>query len=247
MVRTMLTNAGNRLLSQRVVESSSPCACNRVSCSEPDSRRRSLMPDMCQPLLTTVMKRGAAGKGISRVSTAGARPRSTTSCCPGATRIHSVRSGPRITCAPTEPSMSTASGLQPCSEPGNGIATSSVAWMRRFILTTARETVTLAATISAQFGTQSGGSSRRDSSWRNSSGSGVCADTFGLANMNIASIPAAIIAVAGCPPMAKPPGNVQRRLKISAANTAVNSSSMNTSKKRSPVTAQRGRITSRIV
>ncbi len=193
------------------------------------------------------MTRGGVGNGISRLSTGGAAPRNTTVCRPGETRSQSASSLARRISAAAEPSTAMAWGRQPRSDPGSGIATCSAAWMVSVIPMLSTPASTRAAAISAQRGTQSGGSSNLDSSSRSNSLSGVCADAPGLALSVSASRPAPRKAAERPVPRLSPPGSVQRFLRISAAMTAANNSNIATSKKRSNVTAHRGMTIKRIV
>ncbi len=247
MTRSTRAKAGNRLLSQRTVPSPSVAACSRVSCSEPAVRRRSLIPATNQALLFTLMTRGGATKGISRLSTGGTWPRNVTVCRPGWTCSHSELSTRRTTRAPGVPSIAIASGRQPPVEPGSGIATFSSACTDRVIAMDCGLISTTAETISAHRGTQSGASSRRCSSSLSRSASGISALASGLPDDSPTSNAVMMMLPAWWRPSVSPVGRVHRRLKISAAIVPANNSSSVTAMTRIELTSQRGITTSSIV
>ena len=247
MTRLTRANTGNRLLSQRTLPSPPVSDCRRVSCSEPDVRRRSLIPATNHAPLLTVMTRGGVRNGISRLSTAGTAPRKLTVCRAAVTRNHRALSGALTMRAPPPPSSSTVSGCQPSAEPGSGIAISSSACTTKVMLMAFAPTSTSADTISAHRGTHSGASSKRCSSCCNNSASGMSASAGEPTPMSPASMPAASTPAVCWRPIFSPPGKVQLRLKTSAASTPANSSSNATAATRKPLTSQRGMTTSRIV
>ena len=120
-----------------------------------------LMPSTIHPVALACTCCGTKPIDSWKLARGGVAPASKMSCVPGATNNHSTPSAARLSAADGMPSTSTVAGVHCSAPPGRGTAIWRVAWRSKWTARVSFSNVTARRGISAQFGKQSGGSSRR--------------------------------------------------------------------------------------